>query len=117
MVRLASVVCANCRTCVSRARALELLPHLREDFARMRNYEIQGELEDLFGATWVISEWCPFNGIHTAWCHVAPRAVREKTANWWRVNRASLTADHYNVDAHIRYLLWDDEALGIRESA
>ena len=38
-----------------------------ERFARLRNYEIEMELKDHFGAEFVVWEPCPFNGVHCTW--------------------------------------------------
>jgi hypothetical protein len=34
---------------------------------RLRNYEIEGELSDLFGEHWIVWEPCPFNAEYCAW--------------------------------------------------
>jgi len=32
------------------------------DMTRRRNYELEAELNRLFGGDWCIAEWCPYNG-------------------------------------------------------
>jgi hypothetical protein len=44
---------------------------------RLRNYEIEYELRRVFGRSFVISEWCPFDGIFTSWRNHAPPKVLE----------------------------------------
>jgi hypothetical protein len=45
---------------VKRADALESLKDVHT--VRARNYELEQTLSDVFGGTWVVTDWCPFNG-------------------------------------------------------
>lgn len=53
---------------------------------RLRNYELEAELQGTLGGDWVISEWCPFNGFFCAYSDVAPLdemvAYREIIRGW-----------------------------------
>jgi hypothetical protein len=66
---------------VSRSAALEFLrvPTNRS----LRNYELEEGLERSFPVsselTWVISDWCPYNGVHCTYFNYAPRGVLEET--------------------------------------
>jgi len=37
------------------------------EWSKMRNYEYEHDLAQLFGGVWVINEWCPFNGKFCQW--------------------------------------------------
>jgi hypothetical protein len=42
--------------------------HIREySIDRLRNYEIENDLNRLFSNDYVISEWCPFDGFFCDW--------------------------------------------------
>ncbi len=84
---------------VSRAAGLEGLNADPE--SRLRSYEIERGLAQRYGGFWVVGEWCPFNGIYTAWRHFAPPEVLEANAQWWEEHRAKMTAEGFNVDYHI----------------
>ncbi len=55
----------------------ELLRKRVPSWERMRNYEMEHELEEVFGGAWVVSEWCPFNGVYCEWVDHCPREVLE----------------------------------------
>lgn len=40
---------------------------------RCRNYELETDMSEWFGGEWVISEWCPFDGVYCRW----PRHIPE----------------------------------------
>lgn len=40
-------------------------------FERLRNYEIEQELEQVFGEEHVVAELCPFNGVYCTWGRVS----------------------------------------------
>lgn len=42
--------------------------------AARRNYEIEQDLERIFGGRWVIHEWCPYDGVFCRWVEHAPEA-------------------------------------------
>jgi hypothetical protein len=45
---------------IDRAMGLKMLG--RDPDERLRNYEIEHELDDQYDGKWIVSEWCPFNG-------------------------------------------------------
>ncbi len=50
-------------TFISRADAVKRLRYTSDSrHWRLRNYELEHNLELAFGGKWCISEWCPFNG-------------------------------------------------------
>jgi hypothetical protein len=47
-----------------------------------RNYEIEGDLHEACGGRWIISAWCPHNGVHCAWYDFAsPEALEQAATN------------------------------------
>lgn len=64
---------------MSRATATKLLRLDPIWASRLRNYEFEDRLAKRFGHEWVISEWCPFNGV---WC----KWVEYETAEWIRAD-------------------------------
>jgi hypothetical protein len=38
---------------------------------RLRNYEIEDRLSHRFGGVWIITEWCPLNGVYCRYMSVA----------------------------------------------
>lgn len=51
---------------VARQDALDALTR-SDRYDRLRNYEIERKLEDLFGGDWVVWEACPWKGEYCAW--------------------------------------------------
>lgn len=53
---------------VSRQDAIDSLTSRDDNLAyRLRNYEIEGKLCDVFEGSWIVWEACPFNGDYCAW--------------------------------------------------
>lgn len=52
---------------ISRKDAHVLLD-IKEEYIRLRNYELEYRLSVATGDEWVITDWCPFNG---RYCRVA----------------------------------------------
>lgn len=42
------------------------------EWNRLRNYEIESQLEDAFGGTWAIDEPCPKNGVFSRYGDLHP---------------------------------------------
>lgn len=80
------------------------LPFDLPGWARMRNYELEFELSDVLGGEWVISEWCPFDGIFTAWREHAPASVLRRTIRRFRRSQAAGNVEGYNWDYLVGYL-------------
>ena len=58
---------------------------------RLRNYEIEYRLEQALQGTWVVAEWCPFNGTSCAYFeHASLPDLSEALAN----NKAGGYPDH-----------------------
>lgn len=74
---------------------------LRDWEAGLRNYEIEQGMASEHGGQWIVSEWCPFNGIFCAYRDVA--SVEDiETA------RRNITkhgpSKGLNVEYHLKYL-------------
>jgi hypothetical protein len=82
----------------------QLLQAHEPDWERLRNYEFEGELRKTFGGDWVISEWCPFNGVYCAWCEHAPDAVIEETARRFERDAEVLKAEGFAPDRMAAYV-------------
>ncbi len=74
------------------------LPFDTPDWDRLRNYEIENRMTGQFGGRWVVSEWCPFNGIHCRWADYAPIKVLQEQLAAFDGSRRALTEEGYNVD-------------------
>ena len=62
---------------------------------RMRNYEIEYDLSNIFGGEYVVNEWCPFNGIFCKWMHHCDLSVLNSIVE---ENRGRGVVDGYNLD-------------------
>ena len=49
----------------------------------VRNYEIEGALEDLFGTPVVITSWCTCNGFFCLWADHCPREALVSLLELW----------------------------------
>ena len=78
------------------------LPHVLPRFNVLRNYEFESLLNRVFDGEWVVSEWCPFNGIWCKWIEHAPQSELDAKIKWYEVHRAELTS--IDVDAHLSRL-------------
>lgn len=83
---------------------LDICAPSARDWERMRNYEIEDELEREIGGEWVVSEWCPFNGVYCAWKDHCPDAILEALIVECEANPERLRARGINPDARIAYL-------------
>jgi hypothetical protein len=92
------------------AEQVKLPVHLPR-WDRLRNYELEGRLDDVFGGVHVLSEWCPFDGHFTTWRSHAPAEAFELEI--LKLERGSMkrmpdgvrvTADGYNADYLIALL-------------
>jgi hypothetical protein len=62
----------------------------RDSWERMRNYEIEYALNEdaaSYGDTWIVREWCPYDGIFCNFMKVAPKAELEKVLKEHRTRR------------------------------
>lgn len=86
----------------------ELLAAHEPTWDRMRNYEIEMLLGKTFGETdddsWVISEWCPFNGVHCSWVRHCPIAELDAIIAEWEGDPDALRRDGINPDIAIAHL-------------
>jgi hypothetical protein len=92
----------------------ELLAAHEPTWDRMRNYEIETLLDRTFEAAdyenedfegrWVISEWCPFNGVHCAWVKHCPVEDIDAIIANWEANPDALRRDGINPEIAIGHL-------------
>lgn len=61
------------------------LPYWLPDWEVLRNHELEGKLEDNFpGDMWVVTEWCPYNGIFCRYRSCASKAVLREVQREFR---------------------------------
>jgi len=78
----------------ARKRKLESLPKEKlikllvgpcpPNWGRVRNYEMEVELQEVTGEEYVISEFCPFNGRFCSWMDHAPIEFLKECLQHWK---------------------------------
>lgn len=89
-----------------RAKIAEPLRNrLESDWERCRNYELEARLERYIGGEWVITTWCPFNGIFcNAIEYIDEKGLRETISEFKEAKKTQAYGKHLNYDYHVNIL-------------
>lgn len=91
------------------------LPVSVPTWARLRNYELESRLFHLFGNEYVISEWCPFNGIYCGWAAHAPEVDLKTEIARLAQDRDKPEVDVKRLDHAIKTLQQELARRGVRD--
>lgn len=82
-------------TMIGRISRIDAAKELGIDPDRVRNYELEQDLQDRFDREYVITEWCPNNGVYCKWIHYCSESELSRIIS---ENRGRGVVDGYNLD-------------------